>query len=128
MGAVVGSTVSGRVVVITGGGTGIGAAIAERYAAEGAHVVVVGRRPEPLHEVERAVGALPIIADAADTASAKAAVADVLARFGRIDVLVANAGGHGFSPVGRPTTRAGMRRSARISPRLSRWRGRHCPR
>ena len=100
MGITVGSSVSGRVVVITGGGTGIGAAIAERYAAEGAHVVVVGRRAEPLHEVERAVGAVPVIADAADTASAQAAVAEVLARFGRIDVLVANAGGHGFSPVG----------------------------
>ena len=88
----VGSTVAGRVVVITGGGTGIGAAIAERYAAEGARVVVVGRRIEPLQEVEKAVGAKPIVADAADTASAKAAVAEVLATFGRIDVLVANAG------------------------------------
>jgi len=93
MGLAFGSTVSGRVVVITGGGTGIGAAIAQRYAAEGAHVVVVGRRPEPLQEVERAVGAVPVVADAA-------AFAEVLARFGRIDVLVANAGGHGFSPVG----------------------------
>lgn len=99
MGIAVGSTVSGRVIVITGGGTGIGAAIAERYAAEGAHVVVVGRRPEPLRAVADAVGAHPIIADAADTASAQAAVAEVLATFGRLDVLVANAGGHGFSPV-----------------------------
>ncbi|GAA1238442.1 NAD(P)-dependent dehydrogenase (short-subunit alcohol dehydrogenase family) [Microbacterium phyllosphaerae] len=99
MGHTVGSTVAGRVIVITGGGTGIGAAIAERYAAEGAHVVVVGRRIGPLRAVEAAVGAHPIVADAADTASAKAAVAEVLATFGRLDVLVANAGGHGFSPV-----------------------------
>ncbi|AXL11570.1 SDR family oxidoreductase [Microbacterium foliorum] len=99
MGRAIGSSVAGRVVVITGGGTGIGAAIAERYAAEGAHVVVVGRRVEPLRAVEAAVGAHPIVADAADTVSARAAVAEVLATFGRLDVLVANAGGHGFSPV-----------------------------
>lgn len=91
---------TGRVVVITGGGTGIGAAIAARYAAEGAHVVVVGRREAPLREVERAVGAHAVIADAASTEEARHAVAEVLARFGRIDVLVANAGGHGFAPVG----------------------------
>ncbi len=100
MSQTIGSSVAGRVVVITGGGTGIGAAIAERYAAEGAHVVVVGRRAEPLQAVERAVGARAILADAADTASAQAAVAEVLAHYGRIDVLVANAGGHGFAPVG----------------------------
>ncbi|WP_125100241.1 SDR family NAD(P)-dependent oxidoreductase [Leucobacter chromiireducens] len=89
-----------RVVVITGGGTGIGAAIAERYAAEGARVAIVGRRPEPLAEVAAATGAFPVVADAADGASAATAVAEVLAHFGRIDVLVANAGGHGFAAVG----------------------------
>lgn len=92
--------VAGRVVVITGGGTGIGAAIAERFAGEGAHVVVIGRRPEPLRVVEAEFGAMPVVADAADAASARAAVQSVLARFGRIDVLVANAGGHGFAAVG----------------------------
>src|SRR4051812_36484685 len=92
--------VAGRVVVITGGGTGIGAAIAERFAAEGAHVVVVGRRLEPLQSVGASVGAMPVVADAADAASARAAVQTVLDHFGRIDVLIANAGGHGFAPVG----------------------------
>ncbi len=87
------------VVVITGGGTGIGAAIARRYADDGAHVVVVGRRPEPLAAVAAATGAFAVVADAADADAAAAAVAETLARFGRIDVLVANAGGHGFSTV-----------------------------
>ncbi len=91
---------SQRVIVITGGGTGIGAAIAKRYADEGAAVAVVGRRAEPLAEVAAATGALPVVADAADRVSASAAIARILERFGRIDVLVANAGGHGFASVG----------------------------
>ena len=91
---------SQRVIVITGGGTGIGAAIAKRYADEGAAVAVVGRRAEPLAKVAAATGALPVVADAADRVSASAAIARILERFGRIDVLVANAGGHGFASVG----------------------------
>lgn len=91
--------VAGRVVVITGGGTGIGAAIAERYTSEGAQVVIVGRRPGPLDETAARTGATPIVADAADGTSARAAVARIVERFGRIDVLVANAGGHGFAAV-----------------------------
>lgn len=94
-----GADVAGKVVVVTGGGTGIGAAVAERFTAEGAHVAVLGRRPEPLQRVADELGALPVVADAADTTSARAAVSAVLDRFGRIDVLVANAGGHGFASV-----------------------------
>lgn len=94
------SDVHERVVVITGGGTGIGAAIAERYAEEGANVVIVGRRREPLEEVAARIGATAVVADASDGASARAAVAEVVDRFGGIDVLVANAGGHGFAAVG----------------------------
>ncbi|WP_110588427.1 SDR family NAD(P)-dependent oxidoreductase [Microbacterium suaedae] len=94
-----GEEVEGRVVAVTGGGTGIGAAVAERFAAEGAHVVVIGRRKEPLDRVAEAVGGTAVVADAADGASAAEAVRTVLDRFGRLDVLVANAGGHGFSAV-----------------------------
>ncbi|HEX7381786.1 MAG TPA: SDR family oxidoreductase [Nevskiaceae bacterium] len=96
----VGSSVAGRSVVITGGGTGIGAAIARRYAAEGAHVAIMGRRRAPLDVVAAATGGLAIAADATDRAAVEAALRKVVESFGGLDVAVANAGGHGFSPVG----------------------------
>ncbi|QDZ14646.1 SDR family NAD(P)-dependent oxidoreductase [Humibacter ginsenosidimutans] len=98
--AFAGAGVAGKVVVVTGGGTGIGAAVTERFRAEGAQVVIVGRRRAPLEAVAAETGAVPMIADAADASAARSVVADVLERFGRLDVLVANAGGHGFAPVG----------------------------
>lgn len=94
-----GTSGDGAVVVITGGGTGIGAATARRYAGEGARVVVVGRRREPLERVAAETGALAVVADASDRAEAEAAIARVVAEFGRIDVVVANAGGHGLATV-----------------------------
>lgn len=93
-------TQAGRVVLVTGGGTGIGAAIAARYAAEGADVVVVGRRREPLEAVAAEIGAVALCADTANGDEAAAAIAETLARFGRLDVVVANAGGHGLGTVG----------------------------
>jgi NAD(P)-dependent dehydrogenase (short-subunit alcohol dehydrogenase family) len=81
-----------RVAIVTGGGTGIGAAIAGRFAREGASVVVTGRRPEPIQEVARQTGAVPLAGDAADPAHVADVVATALDRFGRLDVVVANAG------------------------------------
>lgn len=81
-----------KVAIVTGGGTGIGAAIVRRFAAEGASVVVTGRRPEPIHEVARETGALAIAGDAADPAHVAAVVGVALDRFGGLDVVVANAG------------------------------------
>ncbi|MFQ6268297.1 SDR family NAD(P)-dependent oxidoreductase [Kutzneria viridogrisea] len=88
-----------RVVAVTGGGTGIGAAVARRYAAEGANVVVLGRRREPLEKVAEETGAHVIACDASVTSDAENAVAEIIGRFGRLDVVVANAGGHGLSSV-----------------------------
>lgn len=87
-----------KTVLITGGGTGIGAATARRLAKEGAHVVLVGRRKEPLAAVAEETGALVIAADAADGPAMKAAVAETTSRFGSLDILIANAGGHGVGP------------------------------
>ena len=91
------SWLDGQVAVVTGAGTGIGAAVAERFVAEGASVVLVGRRPEPLHAVAAALGerALAVPADAAAGADMAQVAATAAMSFGGIDILVANAGGHG---------------------------------
>lgn len=87
-----------KVALVTGGGTGIGAAVARRVAAEGGKVALVGRRPEPLKAVAEEIGASVFAADAADTASMKAAVTAAAEQLGGIDILIANAGGHGVGP------------------------------
>jgi meso-butanediol dehydrogenase/(S,S)-butanediol dehydrogenase/diacetyl reductase len=96
---------AGRVALITGAGTGIGAATARRLVAEGANVVLCGRRPDPLHEVAAELGDAGFVApgDAARTEDARRVVADGVQRYGRLDLLVANAGGHGLGTVGETT-------------------------
>lgn len=90
---------SGQVALITGAGTGIGAATAERLSQEGAHVVLMGRRREPLESVASKTGGVVFVGDAADRVSAEAAVKFAKDRFGGLDVVVANAGGHGFGSI-----------------------------
>lgn len=82
----------GKVAIISGGGTGIGAATARRFAAEGAKVVVTGRRQEPLEVVAAETGGLAVPGDAADPEHAPEAVAAAVERFGGLDIVVANAG------------------------------------
>lgn len=90
-------SLAGGSVLITGGGTGIGAACARRLAAEGMRVAVLGRRRELLDSVAAEIGGLSIAADASSTEEMQSAVALVAERFGGLDALIANAGGHGIS-------------------------------
>jgi NAD(P)-dependent dehydrogenase (short-subunit alcohol dehydrogenase family) len=88
----------GRVAVVTGGGRGIGRAIAARYADEGATVVVSSRTRHELDEVvayAESVGsaAHAVVADAMDRVDARRPVREAVERFGRIDILVNNVGG-----------------------------------
>ncbi|MEU7143411.1 SDR family oxidoreductase [Nocardia sp. NPDC046473] len=93
---------AGQVALITGGGTGIGAAAARRLVAEGAAVVLCGRRREPLAAVAAELGDAALVAagDAADTADVEQMVAAAIDRYERLDLVVANAGGHGLGTVG----------------------------
>jgi NAD(P)-dependent dehydrogenase (short-subunit alcohol dehydrogenase family) len=88
-----------RVAVITGGGRGIGRAIALRYAAEGATIVVSSRTADDLRSTLDAAGigedrGVAVVADATDRDDARRPVEEARARFGRVDVLVNNVGGH----------------------------------
>src|SRR5579862_6436610 len=92
-----GASVKGKSVIVTGAGTGIGRAIAMAFAAEGASVMLNGRRPEPLAavlgEIEAARGSACVhAADVSSQASALALVDEAKSRFGRLDVLINNAG------------------------------------
>src|SRR6266566_2124956 len=88
----------GKVALVTGGSRGIGAAIAKRLAADGASVAVTYSKGADaaasiVKEIERKGGkAIAIQADAADAEAVKAAVEKAVATFGRLDVLVNNAG------------------------------------
>jgi short-subunit dehydrogenase len=80
------------VVLVTGASAGIGHVAAARFAAKGAQVLVHGRDPERTNKVADEVGGRPLIADLALPADRQRLAAEALDAFGRIDVLVNNAG------------------------------------
>lgn len=87
---------SNRIALITGASRGIGAAVAVRYAKEGAHVILVARNSKGLEETDDAVksaggGATLVPADLADGSKIEMLAASVAERFGKLDILVGNA-------------------------------------
>ena len=82
----------GKVVLITGGGTGLGAAIARRISKAGGSVVLTGRRTAPIQSIAKEVGGIAVEGDVLDKAHLAEAVAAATAEFGGLDVVVASAG------------------------------------
>lgn len=105
----------GKVAIVTGGSRGIGLAVATRLLSEGAQICVTARKPDGLSEAVHSLGdddrVLAVAGKAHDPEHQAAAVAQVLDRFGRVDVLVNNAG---TSPVMGPLMDLQMPAAAKI--------------
>ena len=82
----------GKVAVVTGGGSGIGEAVARLFAAEGCRVVVAGRRPAPIERVADDIAGLAITTDVGREDDVAALIAACDDAFGRLDILINNAG------------------------------------
>jgi NAD(P)-dependent dehydrogenase (short-subunit alcohol dehydrogenase family) len=83
---------AGKVALVTGGGSGIGEAVARRFAAQGAKVGITGRRAEPLEKVAADIGAMALPGDATDATDVDESIAKLVKRFGGLDIVVNNAG------------------------------------
>lgn len=97
------TTLTGTTALLMGASAGIGAALAEELAARGANVAIAARRTAPLEALAAKLGAsvLPLTCDVSDFAQVEATVAATIARFGRLDHLINNAGV--IEPIGRLT-------------------------
>ena len=92
-----------KVVVITGGNSGIGYAAAKEFIGEGATVIITGRRQEALDKAAQETGATAILADQANLQDIKKLAGEVKALKGKVDVLFINAGVALFAPIEHTT-------------------------
>mgnify|MGYP001160605718 CR=1 FL=1 len=89
-----------RVVIITGGSSGIGRAAALRFAAQGDKVLITGRRPEPLHATAAEhINIVGLVANTASPIDGERTVAEAVDHWGRLDALVNNAGAGAILPL-----------------------------
>jgi NAD(P)-dependent dehydrogenase (short-subunit alcohol dehydrogenase family) len=94
-----------KTAFITGGNSGIGLATARLFVAEGAKVAITGRNKETLEATAKELGpnAFAIVADATDIAATEAAMKQAVEKFGKLDIVFANAGIAGGTPLGSAT-------------------------
>lgn len=104
------SRLEGKVAIITGGNSGVGAATAKLFAKEGAKVIITARREAPLEEVAAAIReaggeVLPVVTDISKKGDADKLVAKAVETYGKLDILVNNAGvlEEGLKPIDRFT-------------------------
>lgn len=91
--------IESRVAIVTGGASGIGRAVAERLASDGCRVAVVDLNAAQASTVADAIGGLAIQADLSQRADCRRAVDETIAHFGRVDILINNAGFQHIAPI-----------------------------
>src|SRR6201994_1290007 len=91
-----------KTALITGGNSGIGLETARLFVAEGAKIIITGRNRETLDAAAKELGpnAIALVADVTDVAATEAAIAKGVEKFGKLDIVFANAGIPGATPVG----------------------------
>jgi NAD(P)-dependent dehydrogenase (short-subunit alcohol dehydrogenase family) len=106
----------GKVAIVTGGGTGIGAATAKAIVEAGGRVAICGRRPEPLEAVAASLGGacLARTCDIRQPEQVASFLDDVASRYDRVDILVNNAGGQFAAPL-EGTSHKGLRAVHRLN-------------
>ncbi|WP_228728494.1 SDR family oxidoreductase [Chryseobacterium endalhagicum] len=86
------NTLSNKVAIVTGGNSGIGYAAAKELIAEGARVIITGRRKEAVEKAAEELGAIPFVADQSDLSHIDLLRSEVEKQFGKVDILFINAG------------------------------------